>query len=102
MGEKKTRPKLSLKGKDIMPTLPEDRVMTNWGMLCCWWGMAIQLVLFIAGAQMYPAISPAMIVVAAIIGNVLVAFLLTLNGDIGFRYGITYSVYILSLIHISV
>ena len=93
MGEN-TRPKLSLKGKDIMPTLPEDRVMTNWGMLCCWWGMAIQLVLFIAGAQMYPALSPGMIVVAAIIGNVIVAFLLTLNGDIGFRYGITYSVYI--------
>ena len=85
---------MSLKGKDIMPTLPQERTMTNFQLLCTWWGMAIQLVLFIAGAQLYPALSPVEIVMAAIVGNVIVAALLTLNGDIGIRYGITYSVYV--------
>lgn len=85
---------MSLKGKDIMPTLPQERTMTNFQLLCTWWGMAIQLVLFIAGAQLYPALSPVEIVMAAIVGNLIVAALLTLNGDIGIRYGITYSVYV--------
>lgn len=94
MDENKSRPKLSLKGADIMPTLPEERTMTNVGMLCVWWGMAINLTLFIAGAQLYPGASPLAITILTIVGNIIVAVLLTLNGDIGFRYGITFSVYL--------
>ena len=85
-----------LKGKDIMPTHIEERTITPFVLMCTWWGMAIQLVLFIAGAQLYPAVSPALILTAAIVGNLIVAFLLTLTGDIGIRYGITFSVYIRS------
>ena len=85
---------ISLTGKDIMPTTDEERHISNWGFLMLWIGIAVQLVAFILGAQLYPALSPTEILVTCIIGNLVVAVLLTLTGDIGIKYGIPYAVYI--------
>lgn len=84
---------LSLKGKDIMPTAGGQRTVSNLGFFMISVGMYVQLVSFVAGAQLYPALSPAMIVLAAFLGNVIVWILLVLTGDIGLKYGIPYSVY---------
>ncbi|WP_158555792.1 cytosine permease [Peribacillus glennii] len=85
---------ISLKSKDLIPTKTEQRHISNLGFLMLWIGIAVQLVSFIAGAQLFPALSPAEILLTCLIGNLIVAILLTLMGDIGIRYGIPYAVYI--------
>jgi NCS1 family nucleobase:cation symporter-1 len=85
---------ISLKGKDIMPTTDGQRNISNLGFLILWVGIAVQLVTFILAAQLYPALSPVQILLACILGNLVVAVLLTLMGDIGIKYGIPYAVYI--------
>ncbi|MFM1655795.1 NCS1 family nucleobase:cation symporter [Brevibacillus sp. B_LB10_24] len=85
---------IRLTGKDIMPTTEDQRNISNLGFLMLWIGIAVQLVTFILGAQLYPALSPTEILAACIVGNLIVAVLLTLMGDIGVRYGIPYAVYI--------
>lgn len=84
----------NLTGKDIMPVKFEERTMTSWGFFVLWIGIAVQLVAFIVGAQMYPSLSPGMILLAAFIGNGITAVICVLTGDIGIRYGIPYTVYI--------
>ncbi|WP_180956637.1 NCS1 family nucleobase:cation symporter [Bacillus canaveralius] len=85
---------ISLKGKDIMPTANSERNMSSLAYLVLWIGIAVQLVTPITAAQLYPALSPTEIIVACILGNLIVAVLLTLLGDIGVKYGIPYAVYI--------
>jgi NCS1 family nucleobase:cation symporter-1 len=85
---------ISLTGKDIMPTTGNERTMSSLAYLVLWIGIAVQLVTPIAAAQLYPALSPMQIIIACILGNLIVAVLLTLLGDIGVRYGIPYAVYI--------
>jgi len=83
-----------LKGKDNMPTKQKERSMSNISFLIIWIGIAVQLVTFISAAQLYPALSPGEILLACLLGNIIVAILLTLIGDIGIKYGIPYAVYI--------
>jgi len=85
---------LSLKGKDIMPKTEEDRTIAPRGFFLISVGLYVQLVSFIAGAQLYPALSPAMIVLTVILGNIGVWVLLVLTGDIGVKHGIPFAVYI--------
>lgn len=85
---------ISLRGKDIIPTTDQKRTMSNLGFLMVWIGIAVQLVTFISAAQLYPALSPIQILLACLLGNIIVALLLTLIGDIGIKYGIPYAVYI--------
>lgn len=76
-----------LVGKDIMPTSDKQRTMSAFSFLIIWIGIAVQLVTFISASQLYPALSPGQIMLACLIGNILVAILLTLTGDIGIKYG---------------
>ncbi|MBZ5202023.1 cytosine permease [Planomicrobium chinense] len=92
--EKNTKRGLSLTGKDIMPTVEKERTITTFAFFLLWIGIAVQLVTFIAAAQLYPALSPVQIIIACIIGNLIVAALLTLLGDIGIKYGVPYAVII--------
>ncbi|MFC7364160.1 MULTISPECIES: NCS1 family nucleobase:cation symporter [Bhargavaea] len=85
---------ISLTGKDIMPSKPSERNITSLGFLMLWIGIAVQLVTFVSAAQLYPALSPTSIILACLLGNLIVAGLLTLMGDIGTKYGISYAVYI--------
>lgn len=85
---------ISLTGKDIMPTSGKERNMSSLAYFILWVGIAVQLVTPITAAQLYPALSPMQIIIACIIGNLIVAVLLTFLGDIGVRYGIPYAVYI--------
>ena len=85
---------ISLKGTDNMPTKDEERSMSSLSFLIVWIGIAVQLVTFISAAQLYPSLSPMEIMIACLLGNIIVAILLVLTGDIGIRYGIPYAVYI--------
>ncbi len=84
---------LSLKGRDIMPTSGRQRSIGAWGFFMISVAMYVQLVSFVAGAQVYPALSPLTIIIAVIVGNVVVWGLLVLTGDIGLRHGIPFAVY---------
>lgn len=92
--EKNNGKGISLTGKDIMPTLENERTISTFAFFLLWIGIAVQLVTFIAAAQLYPALSPLQIIIACILGNLIVAALLTLLGDIGIKYGIPYAVVI--------
>lgn len=85
---------LSLKGRDIMPKTDEDRTISPRGFFLISVGLYVQLVSFIVGAQVYPALSPFMIVLSVILGNFAVWILLVLTGDIGIKHGIPFAVYI--------
>lgn len=87
------RNKLSLSGKDIMPTTDKERTVSSLGFFMISVGMYVQLVSFIAGAQLYPGLSPVAIILSAVFGNVIVWVLLVLTGDIGLKHGIPYAVY---------
>src|SRR5699024_5564726 len=86
--------KIMLTGKDIMPTTQKEREVSSFGFLILWIGMAVQLNSFIVAAQLFPGLSPVMILIACLIGNLIVGILLWLIGSIGVDYGITYSVII--------
>ena len=85
---------LSLKGRDIMPKTDDDRSITPRGFFLISIGLYVQLVSFIVGAQVFPALSPFMIVLSVILGNLAVWVLLVLTGDIGVKHGIPFAVYI--------
>jgi NCS1 family nucleobase:cation symporter-1 len=85
---------LSLKGRDIMPTTGAQRTISALGFFMISVAMYVQLVSFIAGAQVYPALSPLMIIITVIVGNVVVWALLVLTGDIGLKHGIPFAVYV--------
>lgn len=84
---------LSLKGRDIMPTIPAQRTISTWGFFMISVAMYVQLVSFIAGSQVYPALSPLMIITTVIVGNIVVWGLLVLTGDIGLKHGVPFAVY---------
>lgn len=84
---------LSLKGRDIMPTAPAQRTIGSWGFFMISVAMYVQLVSFIAGSQVYPALSPMMILITVIVGNIVVWALLVLTGDIGLKHGVPFAVY---------
>ncbi|GAE25525.1 uncharacterized protein in hyuC 3'region [Halalkalibacter wakoensis JCM 9140] len=85
---------LSLRGKDIEPTPDKKRNISTVGFFFLWVGIAVQLATFSAAAQLYPSLSPMQIILAALLGNFIVAALLVLLGDFGIKYGIPYAVYI--------
>ena len=85
---------LDLGGPELMPVQPGSRRLTNIDYMVIWLGMAVQLFSFVIGAQLYPGLSPGLILGACVLAHVLTVIVYTLTGDIGIRYGITYSVYI--------
>jgi NCS1 family nucleobase:cation symporter-1 len=91
--EKKVK-QIELKDKVLMPTDDSKRTITSLAFFMICVGMYVQLVSFVAGAQLYPALSPRTIVITCIIGNLFVWGLLVLTGDIGMKHGIPYAVYI--------
>lgn len=86
--------KLNLSNKELLPSTDKDRTISSLAFFVICVGMYVQLVSFITGAQLYPALSPKTIVLTAIIGNLFVWVLLVLSGDIGLKHGIPYSVYV--------
>lgn len=87
---------MNLAGKDNMPSKDSERTMSSFSFFIVWIGIAVQLVIFISAAQLYPALSPVQILLACLVGNLIVAVLVVLTGDIGVRYGLTYPVYLRS------
>lgn len=84
---------LNLKNDELAPSSDEQRNITSLTFFVMCIGFYVQLVAFISGAQMFPNLSPLMILLFCIIGNLAVWVFLILTGDVGMRYGIPYAVY---------
>lgn len=84
---------LNLSNAELLPSKEKQRNITAVTFFAMCIGFYVQLVAFISGAQMFPALSPLKILVFCTIGNLIVWAFLILTGDIGLRYGIPYSVY---------
>jgi NCS1 family nucleobase:cation symporter-1 len=76
-----------------MPTTESERTLSLIDYILLWAGMTIGIAGFSVGAQLFPGISPTGIVFATVVAYAMVLLLLTLNGDIGLRYGIPFTVY---------
>lgn len=84
----------SLVSPDLLPTKKEDRHLSNKDMYIMWVGMSVLLTTFTIGSSLYPSLSVANILWAAVLGNGIVIGIMALTGDIGITYGIPFAVYL--------
>lgn len=79
--------------KDLLPTKVHDRTLSFIDFTLLWAGMTVNIAGFAIGAQFYPQLAPVSVLWAIFVAYMMVTLLLVLNGDIGIKYGITFSVY---------
>ena len=84
---------LNLNNDELAPSDDKQRNITSLTFFVMCIGFYVQLVAFISGAQMFPNLSPLMILLFCTIGNLVVWLFLILTGDVGMRYGIPFAVY---------
>ena len=82
-----------LKSPELLPLRPEERDLSMVDFTLLWAGMTINIAAFSVGAQLYPGLAPVKILYAILVAYLLVTLLLVLNGDIGLKYGVPFSVY---------
>lgn len=85
--------RLSMHNKELIPTKDEDRNLKFADYTLLWAGMTINIAGFSVGAQLYPGLSPYMIILGILVAYGIVTILLALNGDIGIKYGIPFTIY---------
>lgn len=83
-----------LNNPELMPTRTQDRDINIWDFTMLWAGMTINMGAFTMGAQLYPGLSPMMILGAILVAYMIVTSILVLTGDIGIRYGMPFAVFI--------
>lgn len=82
---------------ELLPSKDSDRDISFIDYTVLWIGMVINMGAFSIGAQFYPGISPWQLFAAVFVAYGFVTLLLTLTGDIGLRYGISFAVYLRSV-----
>lgn len=73
---------------------PEDRIMGVVDLVWLWLGMTAQMGIFLLGASFLGRIPYIHALLAMIIGNLIISAILVLNGDVGIKYGINFSLYL--------
>lgn len=73
---------------------PEDRTMGVGDLIWLWLGMTAQMGIFLLGASFTGRIPYLQAMLAMIVGNLIIAVVLLLNGDVGTRYGLKFSAYL--------
>lgn len=73
---------------------PEDRTMGIGDLIWLWLGMTAQMGIFLLGASFTGRIPYLQAMLAMIVGNLIIAVVLLLNGDVGTRYGLKFSAYL--------
>jgi NCS1 family nucleobase:cation symporter-1 len=84
---------MNLKSPDLLPAKDSERDLSLLDFTLLWAGMTINIAGFAIGAQLYPGISPVGILLATGVAYLMVTALLILNGDIGLKYGVPFTVY---------
>lgn len=81
----------------LLPSKDSDRDISFIDYTVLWIGMVINMGAFSIGAQFYPGLSPWQLLAAVFVAYGFVTLLLTLTGDIGLRYGVSFAVYLRSV-----
>jgi len=92
MEELKISKESDLGGEAINPIPYEKRSVTPATLSAIWFGMAVQLAIFMASGLMYPSLSVKSIFFALVIANTLVTVIIFFTQDIGIKYGIPFTV----------
>mgnify|MGYP001073048481 FL=1 len=71
-----------------------DRIMGIGDFIWLWLGMTAQMGVFLLGASFTGRISYLQALLAMIVGNLIVSVILILNGDVGTKYGLNFSLYL--------
>ena len=85
---------IDLKNPELLPTKIEDKNISLVDYTLLWAGMTINIAGFAIGAQLYPNLSPTMIILGILVAYIMVTILLVLNGVTGMTYSIPFTVYI--------
>lgn len=80
--------------RDLLPTLPSQRVIGWSDFIWLWFGMVAQMGVFLLGASFAGRLSLPDALAAIALGNLVVGVVSVLNGDIGIEHGVTYAVYL--------
>jgi NCS1 family nucleobase:cation symporter-1 len=72
----------------------KDRIMGIGDFIWLWLGMTAQMGVFLLGASFTGRISYLQALIAMIVGNLIVSVILILNGDVGTKYGLNFSLYL--------
>lgn len=73
---------------------PSERTMGVGDLIWLWLGMTAQMGIFLLGASFAERISFTHAMLAMVIGNLIIAVVLILNGDVGTKYGLKFSTYL--------
>lgn len=79
---------------DSITVKPEERVLGTGDFIWLWFGMTAQMGVFLLGASFVGRISYVQAMLAILLANLVVAGVLVLNGDVGVKYGLKFSVYL--------
>ena len=91
--EKKAKgSRLSLSGVSILPRKYRDRTVGFPTLTVIWFAMAVQLALFMAAAQEFPALTGWQIFIALAGAYTIVAIVMWFTQDLGIKYGLPFAV----------
>lgn len=79
--------------EELLPTKDDERDLSLIDYTLLWAGMTINIAGFAVGSQLYPGLSPKMIILGIFAAYGIVTALLVLTGDIGIKYGVPFTVY---------
>jgi len=84
--------RIHLAGKDVLPRKYEDRTVGFSTLSVIWFAMAIQLAIFLAAGQMFPALTGWQILIALSVSYTIVAVVMWFTQDLGIKYGLPFAV----------
>ncbi|MDD4363778.1 MAG: cytosine permease [Atribacterota bacterium] len=92
MEELQLNKEADLGGEAINPIPYSKRTVNPATLSAIWFGMAVQLAIFMASGLMYPSLSVKNIFIALVLANTLVTAIIFFTQDIGIKYGIPFTV----------
>lgn len=72
----------------------KERIMGVGDLIWLWLGMTAQMGIFLLGASFTGRIPYVQALLAMVVGNLIISVILVLNGDVGSKYGINFSLYL--------
>jgi len=79
-------------GESLRPL--EERIFGNLSYFAMWIGGCIAIAVFTVGSSLVGSLNLTQMVVALLVGTIIIAVCLVLNGDAGNKYGIPYTIYL--------
>lgn len=70
------------------------RILGFWDLVWLWLSMTAQMGMFLLGAYLLGGLSFLKTLIAVCTGGIVISIVMTLNGDMGMKYGITFSSYL--------